>query len=339
VALDIVLLAAGIALAAMTLLDVFETVIVPGGTRASLGVAKRLVWALLPLWKAVRGKRHGLSGAFAPLVLVLSFTIWITLLALAFGLMAYSLRSHFQPPLRTLGDAVYMVGSSIVTIGVSEEDAIGGGRLIVLAAGFCGLAVMTMAVTYLLEVQSSVSKRDIGIIKLNTAAGEPPSAVTLLQRFAAIQNRDELGEVLREGRDWCATVRQSHSNHPSLIYFQSVGTGSGWPAALGALLDLAVISEQLLDEPSLRGAAVLLRDEGTNMARELASVIGLKPKDARGDEPELVQVVEILRAAGYRVRGDFELDTLAQRRARYLGCVSALAEHLGKPGATLVRQE
>jgi hypothetical protein len=302
-------------------------------------VAKRLVWALLPLWKAVRGKRHGLSGAFAPLILVLSFTIWITLLALAFGLMAYSLRIHFHPPLRTLGDAVYMVGSSIVTIGVSEEDAIGGGRLIVLAAGFCGLAVMTMAVTYLLEVQSSVSKRDIGIIKLNTAAGEPPSAVTLLERFAAIDNRDDLKDVLLEGRDWCATVRQSHSNHPSLIYFQSVGTGSGWPAALGALLDLALIGEHFLDEPSLRGAAVLLRHEGTNMAEELASVIGLKPKDPDGREPELAQALAQLKSAGYRIRDDADLGTVAQQRAQYLGCVSALARHLGKPGATLVRQD
>jgi hypothetical protein len=339
VALDIILLLTGIALAAMTLLDVFETVIVPGGTRASLGVAKRLVWALLPLWKAVRGKRHGLSGAFAPLVLVLSFTIWITLLALAFGLMAYSLRFHFQPPLRTLGDAIYMVGSSIVTIGVSEEDAIGAGRLIVLAAGFCGLAVMTMAVTYLLEVQSSVSKRDIGIIKLNTAAGEPPSAVTLLKRFAAIGNRDELGEVLRDGRDWCATVRQSHSNHPSLIYFQSVGTGSGWPAALGALLDLGLMCERIFDEPSLRGAAVLLREEGTKMAEELASVIGLKPTETASDEPELAQAREQLRGAGYPIRPGADLRTVAQLRAHYLGCVSALARHLGKPGATLVRQD
>ena len=98
---------------------------------------------------------------------------------------------------------------------------------------------MTMAVTYLLEVQSSIARRDTGILKLNTSAGEPPSAVTLLERFAAIGNQPELRELLDEGRNWCATVRQSHSAHPSLIYFQSVGTGAGWPAALGALLDLA----------------------------------------------------------------------------------------------------
>lgn len=338
-ALDVLLFVIGFALAAMTLRDVFETVIVPGGSRASLRVTKRLLWMLLPLWKAVRGERHGLSSAFAPLVLVLSFIIWIALLALGFGLMAYSMRLHFRPPLASVPDAIYMVGSSLVTIGVSEEDALGAGRWVVLGAGFCGLAVMTMAVTYLLQVQSSVSKRDIGIIKLNTAAGEPPSAVTLLVRFAAIGSRDELVEVLREGRNWCATVRQSHSNHPSLIYFQSIGTGPGWPAALGALLDAALLSEQCLDEPPLRGAALLLREEGARMARELAAVIGLRPGSTGGDEALLEQSAEQLRSAGYPIRADTDFAAIASQRGEYKRWVDALAEHLGKPAPVLVRQQ
>jgi hypothetical protein len=339
VARDIIMFALGLALAALTLRDVFETVIVPGGSRTMLRVAKRLVHLLLPIWKAIRGKRHGLSGAFAPLVLVLSFVLWIALLALAFGLMAYAMRSHYRPPLDSLSDAIYMVGSSIVTIGVSEEDAIGAGRWIILAAGFCGLAVMTMAVTYLLEVQGSVSQRDIGIIKLNTSAGEPPSAVTLLQRFAAIGNRGELPTLLREARDWCATVRQSHSNHPSLIYFQSSSTGSGWPAALGAMLDLALLAEYCLDDESLRGPAILLREEGTRMARDLAVVIGLTPADSGSGEAQLRQAADQLRAAGYGLRDDSDFGKIGERRSEYVSCVKALADHLGKPASVLVRQE
>jgi len=337
-ALDILLFLVGIVLAAMTLLDVFETVVVPGGSRASLKVARRIVFVLLPIWKMIRGKRHGLSGAFAPLVLVLSFVIWMAFLAIGFGLMAYAARSDFEPPLKSFFDGVYIVGSSLVTVGLAESNPFGIARWIVLAAGFCGLAVMTMAVTYLLEVQSSVAKRDIGIIKLNTAAGEPPSALTLLQRFASTGNYAELVEVLRDGRDWCATVRQSHSNHPSLIYFQSVGTGSGWPAALGALLDLALISEYCLDDGSLRGAAVLLRDEGTRMARELAGVISLKPCEVSSDEPELRQAAEQLRSSGYAI-GNCDFSAISQQRVQYRSCVEALADHLGKPSAVLVRQD
>jgi Ion channel len=339
VALDIILFAAGLALAALTLLDVFDTVVVPGGSRASLRVARRVARLLLPVWKAVRGKRHGLSGTFAPLILVLCFITWMALLAFGFGLMSYAARTDFEPPLRSLFDGIYIVGSSLVTVGLSQSNPAGLARWIVLAAGFCGLAVMTMAVTYLLEVQSSVAKRDIGIIKLSTSAGEPPSAVTLLQRFAAIGNRDELGHVLRDGRDWCATVRQSHSNHPSLIYFQSVGTGAGWPAALGALLDLALLSEECLDEAPLRGSAMLLRDEGTRMARELAGVIGLRPLEVGSDQPQLKQAAAQLRSSGYRVRDDTDFAALSEQRTAYRSCVDALADHLGKPTAVLVRQD
>ena len=338
-AFNSILCIVGLALAILTLMDVFDTVIVPGGSKASLRVAQRLSRILLPVWKAVRGRRHGLSGAFAPLVLVLCFVVWMALLAFGFGLMAFAARSDFQPPLRGIFDGIYIVGSSLVTVGLSQSNPTGLARWVVLGAGFCGLAVMTMAVTYLLEVQGSVAQRDIGIIKLNTTAGEPPSAVTLLQRFAALANCDELREVLRDGRNWCALVRQSHSNHPSLIYFQSVSAGGGWPGALGAFLDLALLAEHVLDERPLLGPAVLLREEGTRMARELAMVVGLKPKKAAPDESELRQAAEQLRGAGYTLREDTNFSIVAEQRCIYRSCVDALAEHLGKPSAVLVRQE
>ena len=337
-ATKIILFAVGLVLAAMTLGDVFQTVVVPGGSRASLKVAKRLLFILLPVWKAARGRKHGLSGAFAPLVLVLCFIIWMALMALGFGMMAYAARSDFEPALRSLFDGIYIVGSSLVTVGLAASNPTGVARWIVLGAGFCGLAVMTMAVTYLLEVQGSVGQRDIGIIKLNTTAGEPPSGLTLLERFAAIGNRDEIRAVLKEGRDWCATVRQSHANHPSLIYFQSVSTGAGWPAALGALLDVALLSEQCIDDDALRGSALLMREEGVLMARELATVIGLRPHPLSTDEPQLRQATDRLKGSGYPLRDNLDFAALAMRRADHQSCVTALANHLGKPTAILVRQ-
>jgi hypothetical protein len=338
VAIDVILFLVGLVLAGMTLLDVFDTVVVPGGSRASLRVAKRLAQLLLPVWKTIRGKRHGLSGTFGPLILVLCFVVWMALLAIGFGLMAYAARADFEPPISSVFDAIYIVGSSLVTVGLSQSNPAGAARWVVLGAGFCGLAVMTMAVTYLLEVQGSVGRRDTGIIKLNTSAGDPPSAVTLLERFAAISNRAELPALLREARDWCAIVRQSHSNHPSLIYFQSVGTGAGWPAALGATLDVALLIEHCFDDEQLAGPAVLLREEGTRMARELAGAISLRPIDVRADEPKLRQAVARLEISGYRLKDSVDFAAMANTRANYQICVDALARHLGKPTTMLVRQ-
>lgn len=337
-ALNIAFFIVGFILACMVLKDVFDTVVVPGGSKTSLRVAHRLVVTLLPIWKKVRGRRRGLSAAFAPFMLVSSFIVWMALLAIAFGCMAYSVRTHFEPHLRGFGDAVYIVGSSLVTVGLSQDSPAGLARWVVLAAGFCGLAVMTMAVTYLLEVQGSVSRRDTGIIKLNTSAGQPPSALTMFERFAAIRNSSAIRGILEEARTWCATVTQSHSSHPSLIYFQSIGTGAGWPAALGAVLDMALFAEHLVDDDSLYGPAVLLREEGARMARELARTIGVQPKHADTSASELEQVAQRLGSSGYPLRPNVNMQAMAAQRSDHMSCVNALADHLGKPTTVLIRQ-
>jgi hypothetical protein len=273
-------------------------------------------------------------------VLFGTFLIWITLLALAFGLMAYAARHHFRPTLQSLGEGIYVAGSSMMTVGPGRSDtALGIARWIVVGAGFCGLAVMTMAVTYLLQVQASIAQRDTGIIKLNTSAGEPPSALTMLERFAALRYRGEVREVLMNGRDWCASVRQSHSAHPTLIYFQSIGIGSGWPAALGAILDLALLSEHIIDDDTLYGPAILLRNEGLRMARELANEAGLEPAEVSADEAELKQAANRLATSGYPLRNDIRFGEMTAQRAQYRAYVDALAAHLGKPPAQLVRQD
>jgi hypothetical protein len=57
--------------------------------------------------------------------------------------------------------------------------------------------------------------------------------VGLLERYADLDAPEEMRRALYDGRDWCASVLQSHASHPSLIYFRSVGTDTGWPAAAG----------------------------------------------------------------------------------------------------------
>ncbi|MFL6761330.1 MAG: ion channel [Sphingomicrobium sp.] len=334
--IDVLLFISGAALAWLTLKDVFDTVVVPGGGRNSLQVTRRIGFALLTLWKRVR-RHRGISGSFAPFVLVTSFAIWMCALALGFGMMAYGVRSHFDPPIESFWDAVYESGSALATVGLSPHYPTGAARWVIVAAGFCGLAVMTMAVTYLLEVQSSISRRDTGIIKLNVSAGDPPSALTLLERFAAIRYRSTLPDDLEEARNWCATVQQSHSAHPSLIYFRSVSTGPGWPAALGALLDLALFSEKLIDDDQLYGPAILLREEGTRMARELALIASIQPLDSSTRMHDLEQVAVRLASSGYALRAAPDFGAIAKLRDEYMQCVEALADHLGRPPALLVR--
>jgi hypothetical protein len=328
------LLLIGAAIVWLTLRDVFETVVVPGGSRALLRVAHRVVCTLLPIWR--RLSRGNISRNFAPFALFVSFVIWVALLAVGFGMMVLAVGHSINPPVNSLAEGVYVAMSSMGTLGVGTSVMVGGARWVVTAAAFCGLAVITLAVTYLLEVQTSISKRDTGIFKLKTAAGDPPSALELLERYGALGTTDMIGGVLGNGRDWCVTVRQSHVSHPSLIYFRTVGTGAGWPASLGTLLDLALIYQFLVDAPDQRGLAILLRADGLQMAEDLATVIGLEPLTSKASASEFEQLRQRLSEAGYPLQPDPNFDALVELRQNYAGWVEALAKHLGSASAPLL---
>jgi hypothetical protein len=324
---------AGLWIAWATLRDVFFTVVVPGGTRGVLKVSRRLVRASLPISKRIRG-RIGVN--FAPALLVGSFVTWMTLLVLGFGLMVHSVADHFEPALDGFGHALYVAGGAMGTIGFGKAEPHGLARAVTVVAGLCGLSVMTLAVTYLLEVQSNIANRDTGVLKVTTTAGQPPCALTLYERYAALGCRDELVNVLREGRQWCAEMLQSHASHPWLVYFRSVGTGTGWPAAMGTVMDLALIAELIIDEPLLRGPAVLAREEADRLARELSNMVDAEQSGPTTSREEVERVVGRLVAAGYRLRDDRDSTRFVAERDRHVASIHALAHHLGTPDAPLL---
>ena len=325
---------AGLVLASFTLRDVFHTAVVPGESRGHLRIARRLVFATLPLWKRMRP--GGVSVEFAPLVLVASFAVWMALLILAFGLMAHAVRGSFVPALADLGDGLYVAGSSMTTIGFGSRQAHGPAAVVAVLAGFCGLAVMTLAVTYLLQVQGNIATRDTGVLRISTAAGQPPCALVLLERYARLDCRDELLEVLQRGREWCAVVLQSHASHPSLIYFRSARTETGWPAALGTLMDLALIADRLIEWPQARGPAALVRSEADRLAQGLGELLRLQPAAAAVPAGAVDALLARLAAAGYSVRRDPDVAAFLAARSRHVGPIHALSEHLGTPSAPLL---
>jgi hypothetical protein len=333
---QIIEVVAGIGIVGLSLRDVFDTVVVPGESRGALRVARRLLFAMLPLWKRMRRGKTGVSTSFAPSVLMASFVVWMTLLMVGFGLIAHGLGNWFSPHADSFEEAAFIAGSALATVGLSGIEAFGPAHWVLVAAGICGLAVLTMAVTYLLEVQEGISRRDRGVLKITTTSGQPPSALGMLERYADLDAPEEIRRLLYDGRDWCASVLQSHATHPSLIYFRSVGTGAGWPGALGTMMDIALIFELLIDDPKSRAAAILLRDEGLRLVRDIAGLIGLEPENAQPTASEVDAVCRRLSAAGYKLKSDLDLPAFAARRAEHARCIEAIASHLGTPAAPLL---
>ena len=327
---------AGLALTAFVLLDIFCSIIIPGPTKGPFRIAVRLRDVSLPLWRRLSrtragGRRQRLSNSFAPLLFFLSFGTWIALLLLGFGLMIHASSSLFKPPLGGFDEALYVAGSSLLTLGVSEVDARGHARWLILWAALSGFGLITAAFTYILQVQSSLHRRESGVLTLTGLAGKPPSGLALLESFAALRLRQDLPIFFRDWRDWSAATLHSHVSFPVLVYFHSVDAESDWLSALHAVLDAATIVMELTDEEST-GAAALMHRAGSRTVSHLCALFDLAPDEAGPpDDAAMADIVERLDRAGYRTKLVSAENTarFSKLRHDYAGRLNSLSRHLG----------
>ena len=324
----------GLAIAAVTIADVFSSILVPGPADSPLRVATRLRIVSLPLWRWLSRRRSEgrtrLSNSFAPLLFSLAFLGWLLFLVLAFGLMLHALSSDFTPRLQGFSHALYVSGAYVLTVGVSDVQPHGLARWLLLAAALCGFGVITATITFILEIQSNLHEREAGVLKLSGLAGNPPSGVGLLETFASLGLRNELGHFFKEWADWSAAVLNSHVSFPVLVYFHSIDSESDWVTALEIVLDAATLMMALIDEDC--GLAVLLHRSGSRTAAHLSGLFHLRSEHPGiADESAVRALSNMLRKAGYRVLpvDSAVVGRFFSLRSDYSSRLRALAQHLG----------
>ena len=322
----------GFVIAAGTLLDVSSTVLVPGpgfGDRSLGAFVRRLT---LPLWRHMTQsgrRRASLTNVYAPLLLVLVFLSWLLLLLFGFGLMIHAAAVFFHPPLPDFSTALYVAGSSILTLGISEVDAQSFARCLVLTAALSGFSVVTATITFILQIQAALQERETGVLTLADMIGSPASAITLLETVGQLGIAAELPEFFRFWRDWSASLLHSHVAYPILGYFHSVEADSDWLTALFVVLDAAAIVSMLPDEPA-RGMATLMNRSGLRAVARLSELYGVGAATAPAVEPELLQLIAMrLTRAGFSKLHPDALSGFAVIRTGYADRLVAIAGHFG----------
>jgi hypothetical protein len=333
--LRLVELLVGALVAIAVLLDVFATVVVPGRVRASVGIPSFVRAAVLPTWRAVFGlfsrKRPlRIPSSFVGLLLLCVFIAWVCSLMLGLALMIHATRADFDPPLRTFGDAAFQTGDAMMTLGLNGAQAHGFARFIVVACGLCGLQVVTLTLTYIVQLQMALQARDPLVIRLSSLAGRPASPVRILLTQKKLGLDGELAEMFRRWEEWTAYVQHAHKSHPIIAYFRSDEDHGDWVTALGAVIDTAVLTIAAIDGPP-KGHAELLLVAGTKTARQLCRLLGLTPCDGWELPPETVDdAVRCLREAGFPLTPDAaSAERINAMRAPYAGSIIALAAHFG----------
>ncbi len=271
------LFALGLGIVALTLWDIFQTVVVPRPTPGRFRIARYVVrdsWGLLR-WLA-RGRsahtRDNWFGLFGPATAVLLLATWIVTLVIGYGFILYAVRDEIVPYTDSLATTIYYAAVSLLTLGYGDIIAVGGvARFVSLIAAATGLGVVALVVTFLFSIYGSYQRRELEVIRLQATAGAPPSAVALLEAFARLEFPDRLPAFFVVWQRWAAEVLDSHVAYPVLAWFRSSHDNLSWISALGAVLDAAcLVLTTIRGIP--RGDAELVRRVGAHLVEDMANL-------------------------------------------------------------------
>lgn len=156
-----VFLILGVMLFLATALDVTKTTLSTRGGGMLTDCTSRVVWRCFFLAAGRRGGAKLLEYA-GQCVLVSVLLLWIGCLWLSLFLMFAShpgsVENGTTKVAADLWETFYYAGFTLSTLGVGDYSATGDGwRVLTSAAAFCGLTLITAAITYIVPVLSAVS--------------------------------------------------------------------------------------------------------------------------------------------------------------------------------------
>lgn len=238
----------GALLVFLTLLDTFESVILPRRVTREFRIARlftRSMWRVwVPVSRRIRSAktRETYLSYYGPLALLGLFALWAWMLVMAFAMMQWGAGSAISAPANGghgFGTDFYMSGTTFFTLGLGDvlPQSSLARALAVLEAGL-GFGFLAVVISYLPTFYNAFSQREVNISLLDARAGSPPTAGELLRRHGSQRIPDGLGQYLREWEIWAAQLMESHLTYPVLCFFRSQHGNQSWIAALTAILDM-----------------------------------------------------------------------------------------------------
>src|SRR2546421_3373383 len=208
---DVAVLLAGAGVVAATVLSAITTVVVPRGVPVRLTrivfLLMRKVFALRSRFADTYEERDRAMALYAPLSLITLPVVWLAIVLGGYTAVFWGLGVH---PLRT---AFTTSGSSLLTLGFAVVS-----DLPTTAAAFTeallGLVLLALLITYLPSMYAAFSRRETQVAIVAIFAGQPPSALELIERFWTLADIERLDAQLWE--PWTAWFVEGDETHTSL---------------------------------------------------------------------------------------------------------------------------
>jgi hypothetical protein len=348
-----VALIVGLLFCASTLIDAFQTIILPRRPVGRFRVTKLFYAATWRPWAAFARHsrnpkvREQLYSIYGPASLLLLLALWALLLVTGYACLFFALGTPFTDPL--LGHShlahfrtdFYVSGTTLFTLGLGDviphtlEP-----RALIVAESANGLGLIALVIGYVPVLYGAFSHREVSVALLDARAGSPPTGSELIRRHAFDGGQDALAALLAEWESWCAEILESHVSYPILCYYRSQHDNQSWLSGLTAILDTCALLISVVPGTASRQAQLTFAI-GRHALVDLCHVFRLEPVEAawraQGGPPRLPpdhfkHVCDLMLEANLRLCGDPEAPArLHALRTLYEPSAQALSDYLAMP--------
>ena len=219
---------AGALLIALVLLDVFFTVLY---ARIGTGVISHPLscgtWFVFrSVGKRLARWRNTVLSYCGPVVLVLLVNVWLWGLMIGGALIVWprlgtSITATSGPTPRGFMTALYVAGDTMTTVGTSDlAPHTPLLRLLYPASSLLGISVITLTLTYFVEIYTSLQRRNTLALKVHLATGETGDAAELVAGLGPQGRFDEGYAHLAEMGAEIVGVKEAHHFYSVLVYFR-----------------------------------------------------------------------------------------------------------------------
>jgi hypothetical protein len=246
----------GAALVLTVLVDVFLTVLYAriGTGILSSRVARGTWWVFRKVARRSPRRRDAILSYCGPVVLVMLVFTWLVTLILGGALLTHpnlgtAVRAVSGPTPTDFFTAMYVAGDSLTTVGTSDiAPQTAFFRLAYTANSVIGMCVITLTVTYFLQVYNALHSRNAFALKVHLATGETGDAAELI---AGLGPEGEFTTGYAHLVDISAemtTFKESHHFQPVLLYFRFEETYYSVTRVALVSLDTVALIKTTLDD-------------------------------------------------------------------------------------------